>query len=175
MRFLALCTMILMALIAFGCEDPHDYLYTCCDAFASEHDTYQLAFKLGLATVEPLTIEKLSDTSDSIHDPYAMNYLCRIAPMMQNINNSYKSGNDNAYNASCTSAIAKYPDLRNQLDEAYTQCCFVVKPKYDSTMHCPNEADSGKCVEEYYNAELEYVSCYKHYLSTQGECEYQFN
>ena len=168
MRFLALCTMILMAFFAFGCEEPHDYLYTCCDKFASEHDTYQLGVKLGLATVDPSTIEKISGSIDSIHDPYAMNYLCRIAPMMQDINNSYSAGNDNAYNASCTSAIAKYPDLRNQLGEAYTQCCYVVKPKFSS---CNGDTDISKCLEQ----EQEYVSCYKHYLSTQGECVYQFN
>ena len=168
-----------MALSTFGCDDSETYhppyQPTCCDKFAIDHDANQLAFKLGLATVESLTIEKLSGDSDVHSGIAALNYLCRIAPMMQNLNNSYKSNNDNSYQESCSLAIAKYPDLRNQLDEAYTQCCYVVKPKYDSTMHCSDEADSGKCVEEYYNAELKYVSCYKHYVSTQGECEYQLD
>ena len=158
-----------MALFAIGCHET--YLNTCCSSFAAESDTYNLTGNYDLVYIQPIIISKLSGTDEPRayeHTPNADEYLCSIAPMMQGLNNSYDRFDDKAEDESCSVASSKYPDLRNQIKEAYEICCFVVRP----TEACfNNQEDWEKCQEQ----QLEYLACFRDYLTTQGECPYQID
>ena len=91
---------------------------------------------------------------------------CKVHLIRKGLNATYKYNNDDDYADKCSAATTEYSVIKNQLEMAYSQCCFVVKPNAFGS-----DCKGDVCKQ----LEIDYLTCFKNYLTSNGECDYQID